>query len=292
MSVFEDAPAPRGRLVDIGGRRLRLVCAGPQTGAPTVVLEAGAFGFSADWAVVQDRLAAQGVRSCAYDRAGMASSDPGPEPRDGIAAAEDLERLLAAAGESGPYVLVGHSMAGVRIWLFYQRNRDKVAGLTFVDAATPDLVASPTFQPLLNSFSALSYAAAGVASAGLLKPFSFTADTIGLPPEAAAEKRWAFADGRHNRTSALEVAQWQRAAEQALGAGASLDPKLPVAVITAGRGGGGRFQDLYAGPAQRAEHGYFANVEEAHHADLLGLRFADEIVRGLDFVLAQVPPRQ
>jgi len=161
-----------------------------------------------------------------------------------------------------------------------------VAGLTFVDAATPDLVGSTHFQPFLGSFAALSHAAAGVARAGLLKPFSFTADSIGLPPEAAAEKRWAFADGRHNRTSAAEVAQWSRAAEQASAAGASLDPKLPVAVITAARGAGGHLEEIYAGPARQAEHGYFANVDGATHADLLGLRFADEIVKGVDFVLA------
>jgi pimeloyl-ACP methyl ester carboxylesterase len=289
MSVGAGAPSPRGRFVDIGGRRLRLVCEGPQGGGPTVVLEAGAFGFAADWAVVQERLAARGVRSCAYDRAGMGYSDPGSEPRDGVAVAEDLERLLAASGERGPYVLVGHSMAGTRIWLFYQRNRNKVAGLTFVDAATPDLVGSSQFQPFLSSFAALSHAAAGVAWAGLLKPFSFTADSIGLPPEAAAEKRWAFGDSRHNHTSASEVAQWSRAAGQALAAGASLDPKLPVAVITAGHGAGGHLEEAYAAPARRAEHGYFANVASASHADLLGFRFADEIVKGVDFVLAHLP---
>ena len=288
MSAVAGAPSPRGRFVDIGGRELRLVCEGPKGDGPTVILEAGAFGFSADWAVVQERLTARGVRSCAYDRAGMAYSDPGPEPRDGVAVAEDLERLLAAAGERGPYVLVGHSMAGTRIWLFYQRNRAKVAGLAFVDAATPDLVESAQFQPFLGSFVTLSHAAAGVAWAGLLKPFSFTADSIGLPPEAAAEKRWAFADVRHNRTSAAEVGQWSRAAEQATAAGASLDPKLPVAVITAGRGGGGHMEDTYAAPARRAEHGYFANVAAATHADLLGFRFADEIVKGVDFLLAAV----
>ena len=47
------------------------------------VFESGAFGFSADWQVVQD-MAAKGVRSCAYDRAGLGFSDPGPQPRDGL----------------------------------------------------------------------------------------------------------------------------------------------------------------------------------------------------------------
>ena len=41
-----DAPPPRGALVDIGGRRLHLVRAGPRDGGPLVLLEAGSFGFS------------------------------------------------------------------------------------------------------------------------------------------------------------------------------------------------------------------------------------------------------
>ena len=66
------------------------------------MLEAGSFGFSADWAAVQARLAAEGLRSLAYDRAGLGLSDPGPEPRDSQAIVGDLEALLAALGETGP----------------------------------------------------------------------------------------------------------------------------------------------------------------------------------------------
>eukprot|EP01030_Chromulinospumella_sphaerica_P033167 gene33167-34000_t len=82
VSAFS-ATSPPGRLVDIGGRRLNLVCAGPeQADGPLVVFEAGAFGLSADFGAVQEGLAAKGVRSCAYDRAGLGRSDPGPSPRD------------------------------------------------------------------------------------------------------------------------------------------------------------------------------------------------------------------
>src|SRR5271154_728342 len=70
----------RGELIDIGGgRRIRLICEGPKGVGPTVLFEAGAFGFSADWGVVQERAVARGWRACSYDRAGMGISDPGPE---------------------------------------------------------------------------------------------------------------------------------------------------------------------------------------------------------------------
>src|ERR1700729_529087 len=87
-------PAPRGEMVDVGGRRLRMVRAGGKSERPTVVLEHGAFGCASDWAVVQEKLAAKGLSSLAYDRAGLGHSDPGPKPRDGKAIVSDLAALL------------------------------------------------------------------------------------------------------------------------------------------------------------------------------------------------------
>src|SRR5690349_10206758 len=79
MLVFSNgAPRPPGRLVDIGGRRLHLNCSGK--GQPTVVIETGLGDFSFDWVLVQRGLS-PAARTCTYDRAGYAWSDPGPEPR-------------------------------------------------------------------------------------------------------------------------------------------------------------------------------------------------------------------
>lgn len=42
---------PPGRLVDISGHKVHVLCSGE--GAPTVVLEAGASAFAIDWSLVQ-----------------------------------------------------------------------------------------------------------------------------------------------------------------------------------------------------------------------------------------------
>src|ERR1700722_20558461 len=128
MSAAVDEADPRGRMVEIGGgRRLRAVTEGPPASPrPLVVLEAGSFGFSADWAAVQMRLAAEGLRSLAYDRAGLGVSDPGSMPRDSNAIVGDLEALLAALGETGPLIVCGHSMAGFHVRCFVCRNREQV----------------------------------------------------------------------------------------------------------------------------------------------------------------------
>src|SRR5690349_3053542 len=101
-------PAP-GQLVDVGGFRLHINCVG--TGSPTVVLDAGLGGSSLDWNLVQAELG-RITRVCAYDRAGMGWSDPSPQPRTPGQIGRELHTLLTNAGIAGPYVLVGHSLAG------------------------------------------------------------------------------------------------------------------------------------------------------------------------------------
>ena len=70
---------PPGRLVQIGGYRLHLWCIGD--GAPAVILDTGLGGSSTDWGFVQPEIA-RFTRVCAYDRAGIGYSDPGPFPAD------------------------------------------------------------------------------------------------------------------------------------------------------------------------------------------------------------------
>ena len=289
MIAAAGAVPRRGEMIDVGGRRMRIVCMGPQNSdKPVIILEAGAFGFAADFGTVQDQLTAKGLRNCAYDRAGMGFSDPSPKPRDGIAIAEDLEALLAAAHVPPPYVLVGHSMGGLRLREFAGRNPDKVAGVVLVDATTPEATQDPGTREFIGHFATASRWAGIGASAGVFTPLMGTgvANKIGLTGEAEREKRHFFANGRHNRTSAAEVELWPKASEQAAAA-PPFRPDMPVAVITAGAAAdwnAGR-KAMQAAPAKAAVHGYVDHVGGAGHNTLLGPLYADHIVRGVEFVL-------
>ena len=129
------APPPPGKLIDLGGYKLHLNCTG--SGSPTVVLSAGSGDFSTDWALVQPRVAAS-TRVCSYDRSGAAWSDLGPKPRTIYQEAFDLERLLRAAGERGPYIVVGQSLGGMVARVFAERYPRKTAGVVLVDAYSED----------------------------------------------------------------------------------------------------------------------------------------------------------
>lgn len=277
---------PSGKFVDIGGRKLRLVCEGPKTANPTIWMEAGAWGFAADFAAVQLRLTERGLRSCAYDRAGMGFSDPGPKPRDSAAIVSDMEKLIAASGEPGPFILMAHSMAGQHVRLFAARNPDKVAGLVLLEAVTPEMGEDARADRFLSRVQMIARGAALAGSLGLTRVVYNMGDRIGLPPQGSTEKKRAYVSGRHARTSADEVLVWRAGAAQAL-AVAPFDPKWPVAVITAGdptRMAG--WNDARRVPERASNAGYYENDPAAEHASLLGLAHNATVLRGVDHVLA------
>lgn len=132
---------PAGRLVDVGGYSMHLDCRGD--GSPTVVLDAGLGGSSLDWNLVQAE-AASTTQVCSYDRAGMGWSDVSPLPRNPGQIAEELHILLTNAGVPGPYVLVGHSLAGKNIRMFASARPEDVAGMVLVDARSEHVDALTT----------------------------------------------------------------------------------------------------------------------------------------------------
>jgi len=136
---------PRGERITVGEGAFYLDCRGE--GAPTVVLEAGAGGGAGSWSAVLDEIAAT-TRTCAYDRAGLGSSDP--RGRRSLAeAAADLRRLLDTAGERPPFVLVGHSLGGAYARVFASDHRADTRAVVLLDSFEPDLETS-LIHPLLG----------------------------------------------------------------------------------------------------------------------------------------------
>jgi len=128
-SLDRSIAAP-GQLVDVGGHRLHLRCAG--SGTPTVLLESGLGETDAYWGWISPAVASD-TRVCVYDRAGRGWSDPVSFPQDGVAVATDLHILLDRAHVSGPFVLVGHSSGAQYVRIFAGRYPEQVAGMVLLD---------------------------------------------------------------------------------------------------------------------------------------------------------------
>jgi pimeloyl-ACP methyl ester carboxylesterase len=123
---------PTGQLIDVGGRRLHLLCIG--TGEPTVIFESSGLGGAASSSIAREEIA-KSMRVCSYDRMGMGFSDPGPSSISVGVLTDDLEHLLDRAGLRPPFVVVASSMGGLTAELFARRHPDRVAGMVFLDAA-------------------------------------------------------------------------------------------------------------------------------------------------------------
>lgn len=124
--------ATPGQLVDIGGRRINLVCSG--SGGPTVVLMAGSSSWSFVWYLTQPEIANR-ARVCAFDRAAFGFSDPAPQPPVMSDVVNDLHAALTAAQIPAPYVLVGHSLGGLEARLFAERWPRETAGMVLLDTS-------------------------------------------------------------------------------------------------------------------------------------------------------------
>ena len=137
-SKYRSEYPPPGQMVNLETHRIHLYCVG--SGKPTVVFEADLDQYgSLSWVPVQETIG-EITRACSYDRAGILWSEPGPRPRDGETIARELGAVLDAAGEEGPYVLVGHAFGGAYIRIFAGKNPDDVCGMVLLESSHPEML--------------------------------------------------------------------------------------------------------------------------------------------------------
>jgi pimeloyl-ACP methyl ester carboxylesterase len=193
-----DAPA---------GPRLFVDCRGKPTTAPTVILEAGAFGTSADFDYLLTDLAKTG-RACAYDRAGLGHSPPDQTGVDVLARARELANLLDEMGETGRVILVGHSNGALYVRAFAEQWPQRVAGLVYVNGVGPEALDDPRLLADLRAERRASNLAVTVGDLGLAAMVAEQLiDPLRLRPRAAARKRRGLV-----RSASLRVARDEDAA--------------------------------------------------------------------------------
>lgn len=279
---------PRGILVDVDGRKQRIVCEGQAViGVPTVVFESGIYSGSADWGFIQPEIA-KGGRTCSYDRAGIGWSQPSTNPRDPASMARELHQLLDAAGERGPFVLVGHSMAGLLTRAFLSQYPTQVVGLVLIDAVDPATENIDAARIWLKRAARVANFGANLAPFGVVKPLGlFYANGIGQSGLPLKEKRKMFGASSHMRASAREIEAVMQNVDVAL-AGDAYIPVLPVATITAGpaREGRSQWKESQARAARLSTRGTFVNVEGASHTSVLGPIHGTIVVQAIERVRA------
>lgn len=252
-------------MIDAGGHRLHVLCRGE--GSPPVLLESGVAASSLSWARVQPELAAF-TRACAYDRAGLAWSDPASSPRTTDRILHDLQVVLATLG-TGPWVsvgsgqraiLVGHSFGSLIVRAYASRHPDQIAGLVLVDPPTEWVEPAIERTGLIRRARRASKAGAFLARVGVVRaalnlltggrpgvPRTFVkvlgprasstlerlvGEVRKLPPELypAVQSHWCQPKCFHAMEAYLGVLETEGAALAA----AAPPPEIPVVVISGG----------------------------------------------------------
>jgi pimeloyl-ACP methyl ester carboxylesterase len=127
-------PVP-GKFYSVDGGVMHIYCTG--TGSPTLILDAGAGDDWTVWSKIQPELS-KTTQVCTYDRSGLGSSDRLPGGHDANTLAEQLHTLIGQAGIKKPFLLAGHSIAGLYIRAYATKYPNDLAGLIFIDSSHPD----------------------------------------------------------------------------------------------------------------------------------------------------------
>ena len=168
---------PPGRFIDVGGRKLHVVCIG--SGSPVVVFEPSGFGNALSAPEARETLARR-VRVCSYDRAGAGWSAPGPDPLSIGTLADDALHVLDGVSSGAPAVVVASSVGGFTAELLARRHPDRVAALVLLDAGTSPLLADAVRVPWTR-LTAACMAVPAAARLGLIR----LADPLNIGPSTS-----------------------------------------------------------------------------------------------------------
>jgi pimeloyl-ACP methyl ester carboxylesterase len=189
--------------------------------------------MSAHWVRVQQQLA-QTTRVCAYDRAGLGWSEPGPEPRDARQISSELHTLLKGAGTEGPYVLVGHSYGGLYARMYAARYSEEVAGVALVDSSHPEqFTRSPEGRVMYEQTRRMGAVIPWLTRLGVIRLTNFYPAHPDLPPQQRAQIEAFNSSTQQVGTTVEEFSATPETNSQVRSMG-SIGAK-PLAVISAGK---------------------------------------------------------
>jgi pimeloyl-ACP methyl ester carboxylesterase len=144
---------PPGEIYDVDGVKMHIWAEGTNVAdedgniSPTVIFIPGGYSPGLGLWHIHKAIAKE-TRSILFDRAGTGWSQRSPYPRHVKRDALELKKLLDAAGERGPFILVGHSWGGFFANNFALNHHDYVAGLVILDGTPPDMIEGPGSQGL------------------------------------------------------------------------------------------------------------------------------------------------
>jgi protein-S-isoprenylcysteine O-methyltransferase Ste14/pimeloyl-ACP methyl ester carboxylesterase len=231
--AYADAEAarefpPPGTMVDVGGRRMHLVCIGRDDPMePTVMFLSSGWGNSMSSSKARDRLATR-TRVCSYDYLGRGWSDAAAGVTTIGGMANDLGVLQDRAKLTAPFVLVASSVGGLVGEMFARTYPERMAGIAFVDAANSLTI--PRIVERRWTVTALACTAGVLSRFGVMRltdPFGLGADTEG------GRRSAAITYGAKPWTATCALARGMSETEREFKQAPPLSTSIPVVVLSA-----------------------------------------------------------
>lgn len=117
-----------------------------------------------------------------------------------------MRRLRAALGEETPFVLIGHSMAGLRLHAYANAYPDDLLGLVLVDAARPQTIETERVESFIPWMSRALSVSGFFARIGLAGGAAFILpDELHLSGAAASDKRRSVSAVSHHKATKGEL---------------------------------------------------------------------------------------
>ncbi|MBA3547127.1 MAG: alpha/beta fold hydrolase, partial [Nannocystis sp.] len=203
--------------------------------------------------------------------------------------------LLAAAGEPGPYALVGHSLGGALIRIFAERHPEDVVALGFIEPSHPDQLERlpPAARAAHERVSRALRILPVLAHVGFMRLTNVLGRlNVGLPDDDYRAARMFCSAPRHLRATHAEMSAWD-ATMAAARANHTLGDR-PIVVIGAAEPLAGMSAEVFAANQQLnaelaalSSRGRHVTIAGSDHMSVLTVReYAEQVAELLEATVA------
>lgn len=139
LKTEADKIEPNGTMVEVKGHKMHVYSEGKKSDKPTLVFMSGSaivapvYDFKSLYSLLYDE-----YHIAVVERAGYGYSEICDVDRDINTMLEETRQALKLAGETGPYVLMPHSMSGIEAIYWAQQYPNEISAIIGLDMAVPE----------------------------------------------------------------------------------------------------------------------------------------------------------
>lgn len=189
LNVEADKIIPMGKLVEVNGHSMHVYAEGEKNDKATLVFMSGSGTVAPiyDFKLLYSKLS-NDYRIVVVEKPGYGYSEIYDISRDIDIMLFETRKALEEAGESGPYVLLPHSMSGIEALYWAQQYPNEVAGIIGLDMSVPESYDDFDFTRT-NSLIKIGHASAWL---GLVRaiPGMYPLETKALTTEEIKQQKY------------------------------------------------------------------------------------------------------